>query len=438
MTIITNEEFKNRRSAFLQKIREKNGIAIISAAANIFRTGDTHFPYRQHSDFYYLTGFPETDAIALFIPNYSDGEYLLFSQPHDHSIEQWLGKRIGQDGAINQYGADKAYPIHELDQLLPKLLQNRDAIYYAFGRCAKFDRYIIKALKALRAKARAGYGVPDTIINPETCLHEMRLIKSPAEISTMEKAVQISTQGHLRAMQICRPGLYEYALEAELTHCFIQQSSRAHAYEPIVGAGSNSCTLHYSANNNLIQANDMVLIDAGAEFENYASDITRTFPANGRFNAEQRAIYEIVLNAQLSAIQAIKPGIPWTQIQEIIVNVITTGLVDVGLLKGKIETLIATKAYQAFYMHNSGHWLGLDTHDVGSYQVNGQARPLLPGMVLTVEPGIYIPKMPSVPQKWWNIGIRIEDDVVVTLEGHKVLSSELPKKIDDIEAIMRA
>lgn len=438
-SIVPAHEFAERRKKFLNHIRHQNSIAIIPAAPEYIRNGDGHYPYRQNSDFYYLTGFNEPEAVAVFLPNHPQGEYWLFLRPNNPTMEIWNGKRVGVEGAKKELGADQAYPIEDFTSQLPLLLLNREILYVAFGKHPHLAPHMIDNLNKIRAKIRAGQSAPETMINPEKILHDMRLIKSDAEIATMRKACEISAVGHMAAMKICKPGLYEYELQAALENEFMRAGSRATAYESIVGAAANSCTLHYRDSSHLIKNNDIVLIDAGCEFENYASDITRSFPANGKFNAEQRAIYDIVLKAQLAGIEKIKPGALWPSIQETIVRIITEGLVSIGLLKGNIDELIAQKAYATFYMHNSSHWLGLDTHDVGTYKINNDWRTLIPGMVLTVEPGIYIAaNTPNVPERWWNIGIRIEDDVLVTQTGYDVLSKNLPKQIDEIENLMRA
>lgn len=433
MTIVTADEYQNRRKAFCEKMLP-NSIAIVPSSPECIRSADQHFPYRAQSDFYYLTGFEEPEAIAVFF----EDQFWLFNRPRDVLMEIWNGRRAGQEGAKQQYGADNALPFETFETHLLDLLKNREVLYFAFGRQMHWDRLIHHAINQLRAKVRAGVNVPQQIINPEIYLHEMRLHKSAKEIATMKKAAEISMEAHVCAMQACRPGKYEYELQAVMQEVFLRSGSFSPAYYPIIGSGENSCILHYHENNRQIQNGDIVLIDAGCEFENYACDITRSFPANGKFSPEQKAIYEIVLEAQLTAIEKVKPGTAYPVMQETAVEVITKGLVAIGLLKGKVKTLIEQKAWQTFYMHNAGHWLGLDTHDVGNYKPHEAWRQLAPGMVLTVEPGIYIaPHTPNVDEKWWNIGIRIEDDVLVTEKGNEVLTGKLVKKVADIEALMR-
>lgn len=435
--VIKMSEYANRRKKLMRQIGA-SGVVILPAAPSAKRNADYDYPYRQNSDFYYLTGFEEPEAVAILCPERKDGEFILFNRPHDREIEIWEGYRAGQEGAKLQFGADLAFPISELSKRLPELLEGREEVYYAIGVDKSFDRIVLDALNQLRGKIRSGYQSPVAIIDSTESIHEMRLIKSPAEINLMRKAAEISVDAHLRAMQHCKPSWYEYQLEAELTYVFKQNGARFYAYEPIVGSGANSCILHYSSNNQVIQDGSIVLIDAGCEFQNYASDITRTFPANGRFTDEQRAIYEIVLSAQLAAIKLIRPGLEWVQLQQTIIKILTEGLVDLGLLKGRVEELIEKKEYLKFYMHNSGHWLGLDVHDVGRYKIQGKWRRLEPGMVLTVEPGLYVSSdIPGVHKRWQNIGVRIEDDVLVTSDGYEILSKALPKTIGEIESIMR-
>lgn len=400
MPIISPDEFVRRRQQLMQHMGP-NTIAVISAAPECLRNGDAHYPYRQNSHFYYLTGFNEPEAVLVLMPGREQGETILFNRKREPAKEIWTGPRMGQLDAPARLGIDVAYPIDEYESVLATLRQNRLQI---------------------------------TI---EPLLSEMRLFKSPAEIAAMRKAAKISVQAHQQAMQVCKPGMFEYELEAEILHTCYRQGSRAQAYNAIVGSGENSCVLHYDSNNCQIKNGDLVLIDAGCEYENYASDITRTFPVNGKFSAEQRAIYEIVLCAQLAAIAAVKPGVAWQTFQTICARVITEGLVELGLLQGKVEDLIAQRAYVPFYMHSSGHWLGLDVHDVGNYVIENSFRKLEPNMVFTIEPGIYIaPHTPNVDPKWWNIGVRIEDDVLVTADGCEVLSQALPKTVADIEALM--
>ncbi len=434
--MIKMTEFARRRKELMQKIGP-DGIVILSAAPSVRRNHYHEYPYRQNSDFYYLTGFKEPDAVVILAPKRKNGEFILFNRVRNREEEIWDGYRAGQEGARKIFGADEAFPIDELEEKLPELFANREKIHCVLGAAPGFDKMILRAINTVRGQVRSGVEAPTSIVDIRPTLHEMRLIKSPAEIALMRKAAEISADAHIRAMQTCKPGVYEYHLEAEMTHEFQRQGARSHAYTPIVGSGANACILHYITNEEKIKNGDMVLIDAGAEYDYYASDVTRTFPANGRFTDEQRAIYDIVLAAQLAGIKAVKPGTAWNQIDDIVIKVITEGLIDIGLLKGKLTDLIEKKAYFPFYMHRSGHWIGLDTHDAGRYKIQDKWRKLVPGMVRTVEPGIYISAdTPGVHKRWHHIGVRIEDDVVVTEKGHDVLSHAAPKTIEDIEALM--
>ena len=430
--IVSQEEYRRRRIKFMNKMLP-GSIAIIPAAPECVRTGDNLYEYRQNNDFYYLTGFNEPQAIAVLF----DQQYWLFNRPRDLLMETWHGKRTGQEGAEKAYYADKAFDSESFKKTLPDLLKNRDVLYFAFGRQMQWDRIINRAINDLRNKIRAGITIPETIINPEIYIHEDRVFKSPAEIETLQKAIDISIEGHIKAMQICAPQKYEYELQAAIVETFIRNGSLSSAYPPIIGAGPNSCILHYTDNNAQLDINDIVLIDAGCEFQHYASDITRSFPVSGKFSAEQKIIYNIVLTAQLEALKEIKSGLPWSVMQNTVVNTLTEGLISIGLLKGNQEDLIEQKAYTRFYMHSAGHFLGLDTHDAGSYTTAQEWRKLAPGMVLTIEPGLYISSGPDIDKRWWNIGIRIEDDVLITEQGCQILSEKLPKTCEDIEALMR-
>lgn len=434
--MINMTEYAKRRKELMRKIGPE-GIVILPSSSEVQRNGDAVYPFRQNSDFYYLTGFDEPEAVCVLVPKRKEGEYILFNRVRDRDREIWDGPRAGQEGARQDFRADQAFPISELSAMLPDLMAGRETIYYTIGMNRAFDKVILNAVNQLRAKIRSGVHSPLSFVDIASTVHEMRLIKSPAEAAVMQKAVDITAAAHVRAMEICKPGMFEYELEAELMYQFNRRGARYPAYNPIVGAGRNTCILHYISNNQKIADGDLVLIDAGAEYHNYAADITRTFPANGKFSPEQRAIYELVLESQLAAIKSVKPGASWTTAQNIIVKIITQGLMDLGILKGKLDDLIEKQAYFPFYMHRSGHWLGLDVHDVGRYRVDGKWRTLQPGMVFTVEPGIYISSdIPGVPKRWHNIGVRIEDNVLVTAKGCDVLSQQIPKKVADIEAIM--
>ncbi len=433
---INAQEFARRRKELMAMI-EPNSIAIIPAAEEKTRSRDTHFTYRQDSDFYYLSGFCEPEAVLVLIPGREHGEFVMFVRERNREKEIWDGYRQGPEGAVENFGADDAFPIDDIDEILPGLLESRDRVYYSLGRDPNFDQRIMSWINTLRAQARAGAVPPGELQDLDHFLHDMRLFKSATEAKLMRSAGEISAQAHIRAMKTCKPGMYEYQLEGELHHEFLKNGARAPAYNTIVGSGKNGCILHYIENTKKLESGDLVLIDAGCEYEMYAGDITRTFPVNGKFSEEQKALYEVVLNAQYAAIDAVKPGNHWNQPHEAAVKVLTQGLIDLGLLEGNLDELIADQAYVDFYMHRTGHWLGMDVHDVGDYKVSGQWRVLEPGMCLTVEPGLYIsPDNENVDEKWRGIGIRIEDDVLVTTDGHEVLTASVPKTVEEIEALM--
>ena len=413
-----------------------DAIAIVPAASVKIRNRDVEFDYRQDSDFMYLTGFHEPEAVAVLVPDRSHAQFILFCRERDLEMETWNGRRAGQQGAIDFYGADDAFPITDIDEILPGILEQREQVFYTMGVNADFDHRVIGWVNQIREKGRGGSHTPHEFIALEHLLHELRLFKSGAEITLMKKAAKAAIAGHKRAMQVCQPGLYEYQIEAELLYEFNKAGCQT-AYPSIVGGGENGCILHYTDNNQILKDGDLLLIDAGAEFQGYASDITRTFPVNGEFTEPQLELYELVLNAQLAAIDAVQPGNHWNDPHDAAVKVLTKGLVKLGLLKGRPSQLIKDGEYRRFYMHRTGHWLGLDVHDVGDYKIEEQWRLFEPGMVLTVEPGLYIPaKSRGVPKRYWNTGIRIEDDVRVTRNGNEVLSSALVKEPEDIERLM--
>jgi len=438
MVQIPKPEYARRRKALMAEM-VPNSIAILPAAAVALRNRDVEHPYRQDSDFQYLSGFGEPEAVMALIPGREHGEYVLFCRERDPLRELWDGLRAGQEGAVRDFGADDAFPISDIDDILPGLIEGRDRVYTAMGSHPEFDRHLMEWINQIRSKANLGAQPPKEFVALDHLLHDLRLYKSTAEVKVMREAAAISARAHIRAMQAARAGLYEYSLEAELDYEFRRGGARLPAYGSIVAAGRNTCILHYQDNNAPLRDGDLVLIDAGCEIDCYASDITRTFPVNGTFSPEQRAVYEIVLQAQEAAFAEIAPGKHWNLAHEATVRVITAGLVRLGLLEGDVDTLIAAEAHRGFYMHRAGHWLGLDVHDVGEYKVGGEWRVLEPGMALTVEPGIYIsPQNEQVAKKWRGIGVRIEDDVVVTRTGCEVLTSGVPKAIDDIEALMAA
>ncbi len=425
-------EFARRRRALMRQVG-RDGVVILTAAQPKVRNRDVEYVFRQDSDFYYLTGFAEPDAVAVFAPRREAGEYVLFCRERDPQREVWDGPRAGLEGARAHYGADDAFPIDDIDDILPGLIEGRTRVHHAMGVHPEFDARLLQWMTHQRS---GGGELPEELVSLEHMLHDMRLYKSRSEIALMRRAATIAAQAHRRAMQQCRVGMQEYEVEAELTHTFRRAGART-SYPPIVASGANGCILHYIDNDQRCEDGDLLLIDAGCELDFYASDVTRTFPVNGRFSDEQRAVYEIVLKAQYAAIDAVQPGNHWNAPHEAAVKVITRGLVRLGLLKGSPSKLIKDEAYRRFFMHRTGHWLGMDVHDVGDYKVGEAWRELEPGMVLTVEPGIYIaPGSKGVPRKWWGIGVRIEDDVLVTRDGHDVLSAYAPKEINEIEALM--
>lgn len=429
------KEFPRRRKRLMDMMGDES-IAIIPTASVHIRNRDVEFPFRPDSDFYYLTGYPEPVAVAVLVPGRSNGEFVLFCRERDAKMETWHGRRAGLEGACDHYGADDAFPIEDLDDILPGLLEGRERIFYTMGNDQAFDQRVVRWVKQVRDLSRSGVHAPDEFVSLTHLLHEMRLFKSREEIAAIRQAIRIAGQGHLRAMQVCRPGMKEYQIEAELVHEFMRQGARSPAYPPIVGSGANSCILHYTENTAELQAGDMLLIDAGAEYDCYASDITRSFPINGEFSREQALIYELVLAAQQAAIAQVKPGKHWNDPHEAAIAVITDGLLELGILRGPRKKLLSDEAFTRYYMHRTGHWLGMDVHDVGEYKLDGEWRTLEPGMILTIEPGLYFQPARGLAKKWWNIGIRIEDDVLVTRTGHDVLSKHIPKDRAEIERLM--
>lgn len=435
--MITQKEFQRRRRQ-LMRLVGKGGIVLIASAPAQKRNRDVDYPFRQDSDFFYLTGFNEPESLAVLVPGREQGEYLLFCREYDAQKSLWTGHHAGLDGAREDFGADDAFPIEDMDEILPGLLENRERVYYPMDRGGELHGQLLDWVRQLRGKTRTGVTAPSELVSVEHLLHDMRLFKSAAELAMMRKAVQVSVTAHVRAMQACRPDMYEYQLEAELLHEFALQGMRFPAYPSIVASGSNASVLHYTDNSGKLQYGDLVLIDAGAEHHNYAADISRTFPVNGRFSEPQRAVYELVLEAQAAAFAKIKPGNHWIDPHDAAVRVLTKGMVKLGLLKGKVDKLIEDEKYKQFYMHRTGHWLGMDVHDVGDYKVGGEWRMFEPGMVLTVEPGIYIAKhCKKVDKRWRGIGVRIEDDVLVTKDGCEVLTGAAPKTVAEIERVMQ-
>jgi Xaa-Pro aminopeptidase len=418
-------------------LMDEDSIAILPAALVHRRNGDVDFKYRQDSDFYYLSGFEETESVFVLAPGRDHGESIMFCREPDADFEQWNGSLVGPERASQLYGFDDAFPIADIDDILPGLIEGRSKLYYAMGINRDFDNQIIDWVNAISAKKKIGAEPPGEFIQLGHLLHELRLFKSKSEVASLRQAAELTALAHKRAMRTVKPGMFEYQLDAEIQYEFARAGASCSAYPSIVGAGNNACILHYIDNQDIIRDGDLVLIDAGCELDYYASDVTRTFPASGKFTEEQAKLYAIVLAAQQAAIDLVQPGNHWNQPHEAAVRVIVDGLVELGLLKGEVDALIRDESYKKFYMHKTGHWLGMDVHDVGEYQVDGEWRVFEPGMVTTIEPGIYIPEgMEGVADRWLGIGIRIEDDVLVTEFGNEVLSCDIPRQIDEIEALM--
>jgi Xaa-Pro aminopeptidase len=434
---VSAAEHRRRRKRLMELCGE-GAIVIVPAAPERIRNNDAHYPYRQDSDFVYLTGFEEPEAVLVLVPGRAAAETILFCRERDRAREQWDGARLGPEDAPARLLLDDAFPIADIDDILPGLVEGRDRVYYHFGRDQEFDLRVLGWINRVRAEVRRGARAPHEIIALGFLLHELRLFKSPAEIRVMRRSAEIAAEAHRRVMEICRPGITEFEIEAEILHCF-RRHSAVPSYESIVAAGANACVLHYRANRDELKDGDLLLVDAGAEYGWYASDITRTIPVGGRFSPEQRAIYELVLAAQGAAIAEARPGRHWDDIHQAAVRTLSAGLIELGLLKGSLKKVIAEERYKDFYMHKTGHWIGLDVHDVGDYRIDGQSRLLEPGMVMTVEPGIYIaPDLKQVPAKWRGIGVRIEDDVLVGKDGPVVLTEGVVKDPDEIEAVMAA
>lgn len=431
-------EYRQRREQLMAKIG--TGTAIFRSAPSAVMHNDVEYAFRQDSDFFYLTGFNEPEAVAVLAPHHSEHQFVLFVQPKEREKEVWTGYRCGVEGAKELYGASEAYPIAELDEKLPQYLEKADRIYYHLGRDRAFNEKLLKHWQRLMATyAKRGTG-PIAIEDTGPTLHAMRQIKSPAELELMHKAAAISVEAHNYAREIIQPGRYEYEIQAEMERIFRLRGGLGPAYPSIVASGSNACVLHYIENNRQMQDNELLLIDAGCAYDYYNADITRTFPVGGKFTLEQKALYEIVLEAQLQAIAQVKPGNAYNSIHDTAVRVLTHGLVELGILKGEVDKLIEEEKYKPFYMHRTGHWLGLDVHDVGIYQHGESAQLLQPGQVLTVEPGLYIvpdtkpaEDQPEIDPRWSGIGIRIEDDVLVTTTGYEVLTAGVPKSVAELE-----
>ena len=435
---IDNAEYARRRRE-LMALMEPDSIVILPASEVQIRNNGVEYRYRQDSDFHYLTGFDEPDSVCALIPGREYGESILFCRDREHDHERWHGSVVGPERAAQLFGIDDAFPIDDIDDILPGLIEGRSRLYYAMGTHPRFDARILSWVNSIAMYNREGTEPPGEFIQLGQYLHELRLHKSAKEIDVLRYAARISTAAHIQVMENLTPGMMEYEVEAELQYQFSKRGARHPAYPSIVGGGSNACVLHYIDNDKVLEDGDLVLIDAGGEYEYYASDVTRTLPVSGKFTGEQAALYEIVLAAQLAAIEQVVPGNHWNQPHEAAVMELTNGLKEVGLLEGNIDELVEVGAYNQFYMHRTGHWLGLDVHDVGEYKVGGKWRVFEKGMVTAVEPGLYIPKdTENVPEAYRGIGIRIEDNVAVTRNGYDVLTDDIPKTITEIEQTMSA
>lgn len=433
--MIKQKEFEKRRIQ-LMNIAGDGSVIIVRSAAQKIRNKDAAYPYRQDSDFLYLSGFSEPESMMVLLPQDKGGQSIMFCRERDAHREMWDGVRAGTEGAVAQFGFDDAFPISEMEQRLPGMLHGRERIFYDLGKDPEFDQLLIGWMNDFRSKPRKKFLAPDEVIALDHSLHEMRLFKSRTEITAMRKSARVAEAAHRRAMQVCKPGMNEAEIHAELLHTFTANQCEA-SYVPIVGGGANACVLHYISNRDELNDGELLLIDAGAEYDGYASDITRTFPINGKFSPPQRDLYEVVLAAQLKAIEEVREGNPWEHVHETAVRIATEGMIDLGILRASLEEALEEEYFKDFYVHNTGHWLGLDVHDVGEYEVDGHSRVLEPGMVMTVEPGIYIPPTAhNVDETWRGMGIRIEDNVAVTRNGPDVLTPGICKSIDEIEELM--
>jgi Xaa-Pro aminopeptidase len=425
--------FANRRQEFMRQM-QPGSIAVFAAAPVHVRNGDVEYEYRQDSDFYYLTGFEEPESLCLLMPGHAKYEYVLFVRQRDKEKETWTGRRAGVEGAIQNYRAEMAHAITKLDEILPEFLQNASALYYQINKQKELDSKILAMIDFVRQRYRSGIYPPSLLVDPSRILEQMRAIKSSEEIQALQKAAEISARGHKAAMEATRPGIHEYEIQAALEYVFRSSGSTRNGYPSIVGSGPNACILHYTTNNRMMQDGDLLLVDAGAEFDYYTADITRTYPVSGKFSGEQQALYEVVLNAQKKAIYVARPGVNIAQVHAIAVEALTEGMLDLGLLSGTLKENLENQSYTKYYLHRTSHWLGMDVHDTGVYKTGDQWRMLEPGMVLTIEPGIYVNE--AEESRFRNIGIRIEDDILVTEDEAVVLSAACPKEVHELEALI--
>ena len=430
--------FSERRSELSKKVLDDSAIIVASSPVKS-RISDTDYLYRQDSNFYYLSGYEEPESILLIRPYAKKDNFIIFCRDRDPLKEQWDGFRSGQKGAVKDFGANKSLSISSADSLMPELLEGAKNIYYSMSSPCGLDKRINAWVDQIRLNTRAGAEPPQNLLSLDSIIHEMRLLKSDEEIEVMKQAAEITTEAHIRAMKAVKPGMFEYQLEAEYLYAFNKNGARAPAYNSIVGGGNNACILHYAENNSELKDGDVVLVDAGCEYKYYASDVTRTFPVNGSFTEEQKQIYSVVLEAHKQSMDQLQPGNKWNLAHEKSVEVIVEGLIDLGIIKSSKQEAIDTGEYSKFYMHRIGHWLGMDVHDVGSYKQDGDWRDLEPGMVMTIEPGIYIlDSLEGVEDKWKGIGVRIEDDVLVTKEGFEVLTPDIPRSIEEVESTVQS
>jgi len=433
--MIKQKEYAKRRRQ-LMRMAGEDSIVILQAAPARIRNNDVHYPYRQDSDFLYLTGFPEHEAVLVLLPETEGGQCILFCRSRDREREMWDGRMIGLEAAISEYGMDEAHDIKEVETRLRELLHDRERIYFDLGRNPLFDQRLIGWLNEFRGEARKTYHAPEEIHALDHMLHDMRVYKSREELSVMRQSAKVAIEAHEIAMRMCEPGMNEADIHASILHTFTRHNCET-SYLPIVGGGANGCVLHYISNDDVLNDGDLLLIDAGAEYDGYASDITRTFPVNGKFSSEQRQLYDVVLAAQAAGVEKAWAGNQWQEVHDAAIRVATEGMIDLGILGHSLEEELESEGYKRFYVHNTGHWLGLDVHDVGEYTIDGHSRELEPGMVLTIEPGIYIhPGESSVKECWRGVGIRIEDNVAITRDEPRILTKGLAKTADEVEALM--
>jgi|TARA_B100002003_G_scaffold3941_2_gene3659 Xaa-Pro aminopeptidase len=433
---ISLQDFAQRRRE-LMALMDPNSIAILPSARLLTRNGDVEYRFRQDSDFHYLTGFDEHNSVFVLIPGREHGEAILFCREREENLERWHGKVTGPERAMQLYGIDDAFPITDIDDIVPGLIEGKDKLYYAMGAHGEFDQQVIGWVNSIAANGRSGTQPPGEFVQLGQYLHELRLFKRKQEIAVMRQAAAITGDAHRRIMMLTEPGMYEYQLEAELEYSFMSNGARTPAYPTIVGGGSNACVLHYIQNDNVLRKGDLVLVDAGCEYESYAADVTRTFPVSGKFSKAQAELYSLVLAAQQAAIDQVQPGNNWNQPHEAALVVLTEGLIRLGLLQGEVDEALETGTYKKYCMHKTGHWLGLDVHDVGEYKVGGEWRVFEEGMITTIEPGLYIAEdCDDAPARYRGIGVRIEDNVLVTKTGNEVITATTPKTINEIESVM--